>query len=112
MREHHDIVLQAEAEQAWLEQRVDDPELSDIGKQEAKDFAAYFVPLFQDSGTEVKVYVSPFHRTLQTAQPLCEVTYYYQRTLCCSNAWFTCLGHGCECDRTTKYLRSRRCLHN
>jgi broad specificity phosphatase PhoE len=58
----------------WLEQRVDDPLLSAIGHQEAEDFANYFAPLFKDSGTEVKVYVSPFHRTLQTAWPLCKVS--------------------------------------
>jgi broad specificity phosphatase PhoE len=56
----------------WLEQRVDDPELSTIGHTEAKDFASYFAPLFKDSKTEVKVYVSPFLRTLQTSQPLCD----------------------------------------
>jgi broad specificity phosphatase PhoE len=63
-------VSTSEANRMWMDRRVDDPELTDRGKKEAEEFGAYYSRVFSEAGTSIKIYCSPFWRTLQTALPL------------------------------------------
>jgi broad specificity phosphatase PhoE len=70
----HDIgamdVSVTEANRLWMDRRVDDPELTERGKEEAEEFGAYYSRILAESGSAIKIYCSPFWRTLQTALPL------------------------------------------
>ena len=59
-----------DATRQWLERRVDDPDLTEKGKVEAEEFAAYYSRVLGEAKTQVKIYSSPFWRTLQTSLPL------------------------------------------
>eukprot|EP00931_Biecheleriopsis_adriatica_P075020 TRINITY_DN48983_c0_g1_i1.p1 TRINITY_DN48983_c0_g1~~TRINITY_DN48983_c0_g1_i1.p1 ORF type:complete len:295 (-),score=54.93 TRINITY_DN48983_c0_g1_i1:9-872(-) len=61
------------AESRWLRQRLTDPSLTERGLAEAAQFAQFHAPLLAKSvspGGALQIFVSPFHRTLQTAAPL------------------------------------------
>jgi broad specificity phosphatase PhoE len=70
----HDIgamdVSVTEANRLWMDRRVDDPELTERGKEEAEEFGAYYSRILAESGPAIKIYCSPFWRALQTALPL------------------------------------------
>ena len=64
----------AAAERAWLEQRSSDPALTDVGQAEAVAFGRHYAPLLRAASPGgVRVFVSPFLRTCQTAAPLVQV---------------------------------------
>eukprot|EP00937_MAST-01D_sp_MAST-1D-sp2_P002902 g2902.t1 len=60
-----------EAEAEWLAHRSTDPALTKTGRDEAAAFARHYAPLLREaSPSGVRVYVSPFLRTCDTALPL------------------------------------------
>jgi len=68
-RLHSGDITAVEAEQQWMEQRQDDPDLSEAGVASSEDFARHYVPLLQTSQTSCICFVSPFVRTCKTIQP-------------------------------------------
>lgn len=63
-----------DAEARWLAERLSDPALTDRGMQEAEEVANTLAPMLRRlAGSRlIKIFVSPFMRTLQTAQPLAQ----------------------------------------
>jgi len=61
-----------EAEERWLRERSDDPALTPKGLQEAQLVADHFAPLLEAVPGRVRLFVSPFLRTCQTAAPLAQ----------------------------------------
>ncbi|CAE6964809.1 katG1 [Symbiodinium natans] len=63
-----------EAEARWLAERHSDPALTTRGVEEAEDLAKASAPmLLRSAGSRlIRVFVSPFMRTLQTAMPLAQ----------------------------------------
>ncbi|CAE7533352.1 katG1, partial [Symbiodinium microadriaticum] len=61
-----------DAEARWLAERLSDPALTDKGMQEAEEVANTLAPMLRRlaGSRQIKIFVSPFMRTLQTAQPL------------------------------------------
>ena len=59
-----------QAEDEWLRDRVDDPPITEVGIEEARELGRFYAQVFKATGSKLLIMPSPFFRTCQTCQPL------------------------------------------